>query len=357
MKDRPKPLYEQIKDRIRAQIISGELKADGLAPSEAEIIQHYRVSSITARRCLNDLENEGYVRRIKGRGTYVRTLDALAMYRHVGLFYHELVSLSGSFISHAFNAIITELRETRFEPDLMSWATIRRSPAPAETLVELTRLRNIDACIVLHPVPLAWLRRLTETGQPIVSFGFAYQDPGIFAMLFDYASNIRERCKSLRELGHKRLAIFHESFEEPPPGVIVDPKAWDRKPFEVRSIEIPFMQYHLVRGTIEQLVNRADAPTLYYVYGYELALHVAQALNNCGVQVPQQASIIVCGNAPGPTRFELDKLPTTEMGQRAVQWIGEALQSQPKEREPLRFALIPSPGQTLGPAPKPKGSV
>ncbi len=352
MKGHPKPLYEQIKDRIRAQILKGELKADELAPSEAEIIQHYGVSSITARRCLNDLENEGYVTRIRGRGTFVRSLDALAAFRHVGLFYHELMSLSGSFVSHASGAILAELRSSRFEPDLLSWAPMRRSPRPSETLVELTRIRNVDGCIILSPAPADWLNHLAATGMPVVSFGFSFGNPLIASLLFDYEKMILEREKRLLNLGHEYIAVFQEYMDEVTPGLVPEPRVWNEKYFNVREVRIPFMQYHQVRKTIEQMVNHPEMPTLYYVYDYELALYVRQALNDCGVQVPKHASIIVCGNAPGPTRFELEEMPTAEMGRKAAQLVTDALQGAPWEGVSLRFPVRRRAGQTLAAAPK-----
>ncbi len=354
MKGRPKPLYEQIKDQLRAQILKGELKADELAPSEAEIIQHYRVSSITARRCLNDLESEGYVKRIKGKGTYVRPLDLLAMHRHIGLFYHELISLSTGFISQVITGINHELRQTRLEPNLLSWAPVRRSPSPAEALVDLARLHHVDASILLSPAPVDWFRHIAQGGHPVASIGFAYDNPGITALLFDYRSIATERYQRLRELGHRRVAMFHEYFDDATPGVRFPSRQWDESSFEVRSIEIPFMYYDRVRSTVEQLVLTRDAPTLYYVYGYELALYVRQALNNCGVKIPEQASIIVTGNPPGPTRFEMEEPPSMEVGRRAVQILSEAILGKAPEHPVEEFPVLRREGHTLGPAPRPR---
>lgn len=63
--------YEAIRDSLKYQILAGELKRNDRVPSEAELCQLYDVSRISAKRALNELENDGYVKRIPGKGTYV----------------------------------------------------------------------------------------------------------------------------------------------------------------------------------------------------------------------------------------------------------------------------------------------
>lgn len=347
MKGRAKPLYEQIKDSIRAQIIRGDLRAEELAPSEAEIIAQYGVSSITARRCLNDLESEGYVQRIKGRGTYVRALDALELQRHVGIFYHELVSLSGYFVSSAFSGILQELKQSKLEPDLLSWAPIRRSPTPSEALVDLARLRRVDASILVSPVPEAWLRDIVQIGQPVVSLGFSYRHPQVGSVFPDFSEISRRRTERLQVLGHKRVAIFHEHFDEPAEGVVSHTPEWDSNLFDISRVEIPFMRYDELEKAISRLTRSPDAPTLYYVYGYELALHVRQYLNDGGLDVPNDVSIIVAGSCPGPTRFELEELPTVKMGQMAVKLLLEGLKAGVPALQSHSFPVVAREGTTL----------
>lgn len=65
------PLYEQIKLYIK-QLIADNAETDGYTlPSESQLVQSFSVSRITAKRTLDDLEAEGLVVRIKGKGTYI----------------------------------------------------------------------------------------------------------------------------------------------------------------------------------------------------------------------------------------------------------------------------------------------
>lgn len=65
------PLYYQIKDILKKSIENEEyLKGDTL-PSELELQEMFNVSRITVRQAINDLANEGYVSRTRGKGTTV----------------------------------------------------------------------------------------------------------------------------------------------------------------------------------------------------------------------------------------------------------------------------------------------
>ncbi len=66
-----KPRYQQLKDLIIQRISTGELRPNDRVPSENELVEAQRVSRMTANRALRELDHEGYVKRIAGRGTFV----------------------------------------------------------------------------------------------------------------------------------------------------------------------------------------------------------------------------------------------------------------------------------------------
>src|SRR3954463_12977793 len=66
------PKYFQISREIISRIQGGSLPPGSPVPSENEIIEKYKVSNTTARKALHELEKEGWVSRMKGKGTFVR---------------------------------------------------------------------------------------------------------------------------------------------------------------------------------------------------------------------------------------------------------------------------------------------
>jgi len=66
-----KPRYQQLKDLIIGRISAGDLRPSDRVPSENELVESMSVSRMTANRALRELNDEGYVERIVGRGTFV----------------------------------------------------------------------------------------------------------------------------------------------------------------------------------------------------------------------------------------------------------------------------------------------
>ena len=69
------PIYEQIKNQIKAQIVSGDLKADEGLPGMRTLASDLKVSVITTKRAYNDLEQEGYIYSMPGKGSFVKKLN------------------------------------------------------------------------------------------------------------------------------------------------------------------------------------------------------------------------------------------------------------------------------------------
>jgi DNA-binding GntR family transcriptional regulator len=62
-------MYQQIFLALQQQILHGEIPEGRRIPTEKELMQQYATSRITASRAVRELENMGYVKRIKAKGT------------------------------------------------------------------------------------------------------------------------------------------------------------------------------------------------------------------------------------------------------------------------------------------------
>ena len=67
----PKPIYEQIKDNIKQLIITGALKQDEKLPSVRELAQTTSINPNTIQKAYKDLESEGFIYTVSGRGNFV----------------------------------------------------------------------------------------------------------------------------------------------------------------------------------------------------------------------------------------------------------------------------------------------
>jgi GntR family transcriptional regulator len=80
----PIPLYFQIKNIIKSKILSNELRGQERLPSEAQLCQQYHVSLGTLRQAISELIREGFVYRVRGKGTFVTEVAGLRRLRYKG---------------------------------------------------------------------------------------------------------------------------------------------------------------------------------------------------------------------------------------------------------------------------------
>ena len=69
------PIYEQIKEQIKESVLSGDMLENELLPSIRQLARDLKVSVITTTRAYNDLELEGFIQTVPGKGCYVKRVD------------------------------------------------------------------------------------------------------------------------------------------------------------------------------------------------------------------------------------------------------------------------------------------
>lgn len=65
------PIYEQIAKAIKNEILSGDLKENSALPSIRSLASELRVSVITTKRAYEELERDGFIYTLPGKGSYV----------------------------------------------------------------------------------------------------------------------------------------------------------------------------------------------------------------------------------------------------------------------------------------------
>ena len=89
----PRPIYEQVRDNFRALIISGALPPDYKMPSVRELAAKLAINPNTIQRAYRELESEGYIVSVPGKGSFV-SLNEAAMKRHIKELEDELAGLA-----------------------------------------------------------------------------------------------------------------------------------------------------------------------------------------------------------------------------------------------------------------------
>ena len=81
-----KPIYEQIKDGLRKLIVSGAIAKDEKLPSVRELASQMAINPNTIQRALRELESDGYIYTIAGKGSFASDVAEIDDGRKEALF-------------------------------------------------------------------------------------------------------------------------------------------------------------------------------------------------------------------------------------------------------------------------------
>lgn len=70
------PLYEQIEEQIKSQIMTGELREGDTLPSMRILAKELKISIITTKRAYEDLERDGFIESVTGKGSFVKGINS-----------------------------------------------------------------------------------------------------------------------------------------------------------------------------------------------------------------------------------------------------------------------------------------
>ncbi len=179
----PVPLYNQLKELLRKRILDGTYAPHSRMPSESELGTIFQVSRITVRQALNDLQKEGLIFKIHGKGTFVAKPKA---FQNVS----KLQGLAESLSSLGYE-VINQLQSIRHLP--ASALVAQRLALPAGSRVtEIRRVRLVNR----EPVSLEVTYVPVELGTELEKADLVTRD--IFLILENDCSV---------NLGHADLAI------------------------------------------------------------------------------------------------------------------------------------------------------
>lgn len=134
-RDSPLPFYFQLKDVLERQILDSHWLPGDQVPSEAQLCEHFELSRTTVRQALDELEQDGLVRRERGRGTFVAEPNASAFLQSTAGFFEEATRLGHDVRSRVLR------REVAALPD---WAATALELDVGSEGVVLERLRWLD---------------------------------------------------------------------------------------------------------------------------------------------------------------------------------------------------------------------
>jgi len=130
------PYYQQLKEILRADIARLGLRPGDRLPGDHELCERYGVSRPVVRQALSELQYEGVLQRVKGRGTFVLPqLTSQSLVQSLTGLFDDVAALGRTLRSE-----VRSLKVVAADADI----ALRLELAPGTAVVEIERLRFVD---------------------------------------------------------------------------------------------------------------------------------------------------------------------------------------------------------------------
>jgi DNA-binding LacI/PurR family transcriptional regulator len=318
---KPVPLYRQVADSIRSEVISGKLNAGAQLGSHQELARKYEVSLITVKRALNDLIRDGVLYSRAGKGTFVH--DALETRvslgtKTIGLVLRDLKSPFFSLIVHN----VEEYASRKGYNLLLSNSAQRIEKE--ENLIRHFYDIGVNGLIIAslsHEYTAShFLREIVGKEYPCVVVSYI-KDPDIYFVGTDHEEGGYMATRHLLNVGHKKIGYVDGESGNVVGGLR---RNGYLRALREKQISVPeqfifrlrkggeendFASGYEVGSAFAALVDRPDAM---FVYNDLAALGFEEALMESNLRIPEDVAIV---GFDGIERGQYAKVPLTTIQQ------------------------------------------
>lgn len=296
-----RPMYQVLKGDLELDIREGRLKPGQLVPSESALIARYHVSSTTARRCLDELESEGLLDRMRGKGTYVSALAGMLNKDRVAVVVKDLLSLTHPFLATVVGTLELALERAGAHVVIVRARFGEESDDPAAHLLDLLEHENIEHAFILSNMPLRMIEPLLERGIKCLGVNTRYRDARIPHISMNFGESVSRSLRELIQRGHRRIAILTQEIPMAEVGVLNSASLLAQAYEEIRQ-EFPDLpeapDVHQVKtlenvaGTAREIAEKNPDVTAFLCWDELAGLEVLRVLSDLGIRVPEKVSVV-----------------------------------------------------------------
>ncbi|MDF2922097.1 MAG: GntR family transcriptional regulator [Paenibacillaceae bacterium] len=346
MSEKTIPKYMQVKQEILSWLHSGILKPGEMMPSENELAERFKVSRQTVRQAFGELEGEGWLQRVQGKGTFAANpedfLPGSGTLKTVGLI---TTYISDYIFPHIVRGAEAALRSRGYRLLLSSTDNDKGREKESLEMMLGQRLSGL----IIEPTKSA-------EGNPNLSYYLALDYRSIpYVMINERYPELDSPCLKSDDLlggmlaarhlllsGHRRIAGFFKMDDLQGVNRL---KGYMQAHREQGIAIQPELVIHY--GTEEKRTKPAEAalrllkqesagPTAFICYNDELAVQLLEVIRQAGLSVPEDISLVGFDDSSLSTATEtkLTSLshPKTKMGTDAVEMLLGMIEG--KERKP-----------------------
>jgi len=350
MKQSQLPKYLQLKQEILSWLKSEQLKPGDQMPSENEIAGKFQMSRQTVRQTFGELEQEGWLYRMQGKGTFVSTPKV-----NKGLDKNTIGMITTSITDYIFPHIVkgaeAALREQGFSMLLSS--TDNNKEKEGESLK--TMIGQPLSGLIIEPTKssqgnpnLNFYLSLENKQIPYLMINARYPEIDCPTITVEDEAGTFLGTEHLIQYGHKRIAGFfktddmqgvkrlrgflraHQHYK-----LALMPNAVVQYITEEKKVK-PF---DIALAMLKLPIN--ERPTAFVCYNDELAVSLLEAIRQAGLSVPADVSVVGFDDSSLATATEVKLTtlshPKAEMGKKAAEMLLKMIESKNKKVEDVVY--------------------
>ena len=339
----PKYKYQNLKDYLIAKIRSGGLAGSGRLDSEPQLCERFSLSRNTIRQAIQELENEGYVYRIHGKGTFIRNATPVNS-RKIALMIYDTAYMAHPVTGGLIRGIDETLSRNGYILDILA----SKRSFHDENLMRLAESYAgfLIGTYQLDELMLAELEKISLPHLFVKNYPMNH-DVHAARINFTHAGFlaaehlIRTGCGNLALIySGDRIAISAE-FKEGVYSAALEHGARLRR----ENIFIAdFSDRLAVPAICAELLRHEDRPDGMICASDELAIALLAELKRHGVSVPGDISVIGCNNTENSTLttppLSTVDIPVMELGRRSADLLLRMIHGETAQPELLEPSLV-----------------
>jgi len=361
----PRPKYQKVRDHFRAEIHSGRLAPGQSLPTEAELVKSLGLSRSTIRQAMAELENDGVINRIPGRGTFVTTSQQRKSREQLD----------------TFALIAPQLREGIY-PSLVhgfeqASATSQHQVVVSNSGNEIGRQGDLVLQMIYRSVggvalvpatsaatPDYQIKQLQRSHIPVVLCHRSIEGVSAPCVTWSGYSVGHQSGLAFVEFGHRHVGFLFARRSS----MVADYERGLRDALRTVDGSLVMLQYggkseeertgEAMHRALEKLLSSQPRPTAIFCGHISHAEQIYLQAEEFGLKVPRDLSLIsFSGTFRGEglaQRISSVVVDEIQIGARAVELLQE-MRSGKRElenNERIEFPVSMLPGTTLGPAPE-----
>lgn len=367
-----RPKYRQVYDHLHTEIRQGRLQPGQALPTEVELIRSLGMSRNTVRQALAELENDGVIQRIQGRGTFVTTEQQRQARQQLDVFALIAPQLREGFypsLVHGFEqasagcqhqvVVSNSNNDVRHQGDLVlqmidrSVGGVALVPATATT-TPAYQIRQLQE----HKIPVVFCHRTVE---------------GVLAPCVTWSGREvgQKAGMALRELGHTRIGYLFDHRSS----LAIDYERGLRQAIEQHSSasgEVITVEYgkalsnksasEAIAQALDAVLSGSGRPTAIFCGNQPDAEQVYLFAAKRNLRIPEDLSLIYFGGTWRDhgiaERISCIAVNEHDVGARAAELLHEMRTGKRAldNDERFEFPVSVLPGETIGLAPGSLGS-